>query len=119
AIFTVVALSVTILTGWAGQLSLGQFAFVGIGAMGTASLVERGMPFGIAVVCMGIAGAAVAVLVGLPALRVEGLYLAVTTLAFAVAVRAFVLPSDLLLGNRSELSLPRPKLGPIDFRAQG
>ena len=47
--FAICALSVTILTGWAGQLSLGQFAFVGFGAMGTVALHNRGMPFAIAV----------------------------------------------------------------------
>ena len=48
SLFVLIGLSLTVLTGWAGQLSLGQFAFVGLGAFGTASLVSRGMPFGVA-----------------------------------------------------------------------
>ena len=54
-IFALVALSVTVLTGWAGQLSLGQFAFVGLGAMTTARWSSRGMPFGAAVVYATVA----------------------------------------------------------------
>ncbi|MDT5257448.1 MAG: hypothetical protein QOD10_2528, partial [Mycobacterium sp.] len=90
-IFAMVALSVTVLTGWGGQLSLGQFAFVGLGAMVTAALVDRGMPFGYAVGYATVAGVVAALLIGFPALRVRGLFLAVTTLAFAVAARGYIL----------------------------
>ena len=105
-LYTVVALSLTLLTGWAGQLSLGQFAFVGLGALLTGSLMQGmsfevfgagvelpSIPFELAVVLAVVVAALVAMVVGTPALRVRGLFLAVTTLAFAVmatdlAVRA-------------------------------
>ena len=45
-IFAMIGISIVILTGWAGQLSLGQMAFVGVGAMGTAALAGRGVPVG-------------------------------------------------------------------------
>src|SRR6266566_3455734 len=63
-LFAMVGLSVTILTGWAGQLSLGQFAFVGFGAMSTVALHNRGMPFAIAVFYATVAGVLVALAVG-------------------------------------------------------
>jgi branched-chain amino acid transport system permease protein len=84
--FAIVILSITVLTGWAGQVSLGQMGFVAIGAAFGAHVVAAwGWDLALALPVVGLAGAAVAVVVGLPALRLRGLYLAVTTLAFALA----------------------------------
>lgn len=90
-VFAIVGSSVVVLTGWAGQVSLGQMALVGVGAaVGTWGIVEQGWePFS-AMVLAGPVGAVVAVLVGLPALRLRGLYLAVTTLALALAASEWV-----------------------------
>lgn len=116
-IFAIIGLSVTVLTGWAGQLSLGQFAFVGCGAALTTNLVGKGMPFGPAIAYATIATIGLAIIIGLPALRVRGLFLAVTTLGFAVAVDSYVVPE--LLGDSTGVPLvPRPELGPIDFASQ-
>ena len=80
-IFLIVALSSTVLTGWAGQLSLGQFAFVGIGAYAT-SYYSTALPYPVSLaIGVGI-GVGVAIAIGLPALRVRGLNLAIITLAF-------------------------------------
>ena len=118
-VFALVALSVTVLTGWGGQLSLGQFAFVGLGAVVTTALVRRGMPFGVAVAYGVVASVAVAMVVGLPALRVKGLFLAVTTVGFAVAVDSYVVRHPLFVGdNTSVATVPRPELGFIAFRSQ-
>jgi branched-chain amino acid transport system permease protein len=82
-------ISLVVLTGWAGQISLGQFGFAAIGAVVSSSLVVRhGADMFVTLVVAGIVGAAVAVVVGIPALRLQGLFLAVTTLAFAAAVAA-------------------------------
>lgn len=90
-IFGMVGLSLVVLTGWAGQISLGQFAFVGVGAVTAAKLfVDHGWDFWLTVVAAGVAGAVVAALVGLPALRVQGLLLAVTTLALAAAAEGYL-----------------------------
>ena len=87
AIYGIVVLSLVVLTGWGGQISLGQFGFVAVGgAIGGALMSRAHWPFPIALLIGSLAGAAVAVVVGLPALRIRGLFLAVTTLAFAVAV---------------------------------
>ena len=117
-IFALVALSVTVLTGWAGQLSLGQFAFVGLGAMTTAGLVGRGMPFGTAVIYATAASAIASVAIGAPALRVRGPLFAVLTLAFAVAANSWILNQSWFLGDRTLANLPRGKLGPFDLGSQ-
>jgi ABC-type branched-subunit amino acid transport system ATPase component/ABC-type branched-subunit amino acid transport system permease subunit len=92
AIYGIIAVSLVVLTGWAGQISLGQFAFVGVGAATTASLlVHARTDFFLALLLSAAAGATAAVLVGIPALRIPGLFLAVTTLSFAVPVSTYLL----------------------------
>ncbi|HEY2704536.1 MAG TPA: ATP-binding cassette domain-containing protein [Candidatus Dormibacteraeota bacterium] len=115
-IFAIVGISVVILSGWAGQVSLGQFAFCGIGAAVAGGLaVNHHADFFVTLLAAGLAGAAAALLIGLPALRVQGLFLAVVTLAFAVTVQNVVLDrqytSWLLPG------LDVPVLRPIIYRA--
>ena len=83
-IYGLVAVSLTVAIGWAGQISLGQFAFVGIGAYTAAHLLQQGWSLPIVVLVCGLVAAAFMVVVGLPALRVPGLTLAVTTLGLAV-----------------------------------
>ena len=91
-IFAVVALSLVVLTGWAGQISLGQMGIVAIGAAVGATCTSRwDVDLTLAVVIGAVAGAATAFLIGLPALRLRGMYLAVTTLAFALAVQSWLL----------------------------
>ncbi len=118
AIYAIVAVSVVVVTGWSGQLSLCQFAFVGVGAVVTYSLTARGMPYGWACLYASCAGATVAVVVGLPALRVRGLFLAVTTLGFAVAAQGWLLPHRRFLGDATSAFIPRGTLGPIDLASQ-
>jgi ABC-type branched-subunit amino acid transport system ATPase component/ABC-type branched-subunit amino acid transport system permease subunit len=95
AVCAMVAVSMVVLSGWAGQISLGQFAFAGIGAAVAGGLATRlGADFFVTLAAAGIAGAVAAVLIGLPALRVQGLFLAVVTLAFAATVRNLFLSRD-------------------------
>ena len=84
----IVTLSLLLLTGWAGQISLGQFGFAAVGAWVAAVL---GWPFPFGFLAGAVAGAGAAVIVGGSALRLRGLHLAVATLAFAVAVPAILL----------------------------
>jgi branched-chain amino acid transport system permease protein len=91
-IFVVVGLSLVVLTGWAGQVSLGQIAFLGIGAaVGGYLIASRGWDVSLAVLAAGLAGALAAVLIGLPALRIRGLFLAVVTLALSLATSSVLL----------------------------
>lgn len=91
-VFAVIGMSLVVLSGWAGQISLGQMAFVGIGAAVSAKCtIEWNADITLALAAGGLAGAASAFVVGLPALRLRGLYLAVTTLVFALAVNSWFL----------------------------
>lgn len=87
-----VAVSLVVLTGWGGNISLGQFAFVGMGAVVAGNLMERtGLDYFLVLVAAGAVGAGLALLVGLPALRIKGPFLAVTTLGLAVAFDTYLL----------------------------
>ncbi len=91
-VFAIVGLSLVILTGWAGQVSLGQMGFVAVGAAVGAWLTNtHGYDLSVGLVGAGLAGGFVALLVGLPALRLRGLSLAVVTLAFNVATASYLL----------------------------
>jgi ABC-type branched-subunit amino acid transport system ATPase component/ABC-type branched-subunit amino acid transport system permease subunit len=91
-IFGIVAVSLVCLSGWSGNISLGQFAFAGIGGVIAGDLIEKSnVDFFVSLLCAAVGGAVLAVLVGLPALRIRGMFLAATTLALAVAVDSFFL----------------------------
>jgi ABC-type branched-subunit amino acid transport system ATPase component/ABC-type branched-subunit amino acid transport system permease subunit len=117
-LFALIGLSVTVLTGWAGQLSLGQFGFVGLGAFVTAGLTGRGVPFLSAVGYGVVAGVVAALLIGFPALRVRGLFLAVTTLGFAVAARTWLFEQPVFLGTDTVAFVPRPTVVGLDLTSQ-
>lgn len=87
----IIALSLVILTGWAGQVSLGQYAFVAVGAVVAGGATSRGgVPFLLSLPLGALVAAALAVLVGLPALRVKGLFLGVATFGLTVATTALL-----------------------------
>jgi len=108
-IYGVIALSLTVLTGWAGQVSLGQFGLVAAGAVMAAHL-GGSVPLVLLLPFAGAVTAVIAVVVGLPALRVRGLYLAVSTLAFALWMQVSVLATSCwtvpLVGKRVCTGLP-------------
>lgn len=82
--YAIVGLSLLVLSGWTGQISLGQFGLAGVGAWVASWLAgTAGLSFWVTVPLGAVAGTLAALVVGLPALRIRGLYLAITTLAFA------------------------------------
>ena len=100
-IYAIVAVSMVILTGWAGQISLGQFGLVGVGAALAGGLAaDHNVDFFAAMFLGVVAGALVATVIGIPALRVPGLYLAVTTLAFGGAVEFYFLNKSYWIGSK-------------------
>lgn len=137
AAFAICGVSLTVLTGWAGQLSLGQMAFAGLGALLAASF-QRGFDLGIGwrddqlfaihldpiptFVAIALATALVAGLaavIGLGALRVRGLLLAVSTFAFAVAAQQYLFRRPVLSGGQSaSVPLPRGTLFGLDLTSQ-
>lgn len=110
-LFAMIGLSLLVLTGWAGQISLAQMAFAGIGAYVTARL---GAPFPIPVLTGALAGALAAVAVGVPALRLRGLHLAITTLALSLATVSILLEPR-YLGRYLPDAVERPQFLGIDF----
>ena len=91
-IVSILAVSLVLLTGWAGHVSLGQLAFGAVGgAVGAWATQSAGWDLGIALLLGGATGAALAAVVGIPAARAGGLTLAVTTLALAPAVLYWLL----------------------------
>jgi ABC-type branched-subunit amino acid transport system permease subunit len=117
AAYAILALSTTVIVGVAGQVSLGQVGFFGVGAAVSYQLsVSVGVPFWLAFLGAGVAGAVASVLVGLPALRVPGLLFAVTSLGFALVAQSWLLAKPWLIG--AGLTVPRPIAGPIDLAGQ-
>ena len=116
--YLIVALSLLVLSGWAGQISLGQFAFVGVGAATGAYMIHHWrMDLLLVLVISGTIGAVVAVLVGIPALRIKGLFLAVATLGFSFACNSYFLSSNHFSWIPSQFDqIPRlPVFGRIDI----
>jgi branched-chain amino acid transport system permease protein len=94
-VWAMVGVSLVVLTGWGGHISLGQFGIVGVGAVVGGNLVAKShTDLFLALIAAGVAGALTALIVGLPALRIQGLFLAVTTLAFAIALNAYFFNPD-------------------------
>lgn len=121
-LYAMVAVSLVVLTGWAGQISLGHMGLVGVSAAVASGLAaDRNLDFFV-VLAAGVAvGVAVSVLVGVPAVRVQGLFLAVTTLAFAGAAQFYLLKegypiADAILPSIDPPRVRRPVLwGRIDL----
>ncbi|NUP31195.1 MAG: ATP-binding cassette domain-containing protein [Streptomycetaceae bacterium] len=130
--YAICAASVTVLTGWAGQLSLGQMAFAGLGALTAAALnrglrIElgenvytfRGLTFPAAVAAATLVTAVIAAVIGAGALRVRGLLLAVSTFAFAVAAEQYFYRRKLFHDEGMETaSFPRGTVFGIDVSSQ-
>ncbi len=113
-IYAVIALSLTVLTGWAGQVSLGQFGLVAVGAL-MASHLGSSVPLILLLPFAGAVTAVVAVVIGLPALRVRGLYLAVSTLAFSLWLMGPVLATTCWTVPRArQAALHRPPQPAVD-----
>jgi branched-chain amino acid transport system permease protein len=91
-IYALVAASIVVVTGWAGQVSLAQVAFMAVGGcVGAIATGTWHLDLSLALLVSGAAGVVVAVVVGLPALRMKGLFLAVSTLGFGLATSAYFL----------------------------
>jgi branched-chain amino acid transport system permease protein len=106
-----VFLSVLVLTGWAGQISLGQMAFAGVGAW-TVGVTD--LPFLIALVAGALAGGLLALATGVPGLRLRGLHLAIITLALSLSVTSYLL-NPKYLGKHLRQTIARPETFGMDL----
>jgi branched-chain amino acid transport system permease protein len=95
--YGLIGLSIIVLTGWTGQISLAVLAFAGAGAFGAALLsTQAHLPFWLVVPLAGVVGIPLAVIVGVPALRLRGFFLALATLAFMVACDSWLFTQSFL-----------------------
>jgi sulfate-transporting ATPase len=115
-IFSLLALSLVVLTGWVGQVSLAQAAFFGMGGFVASNLATRAdLPFPLVVVLTPIALVPFAAVVGLPALRLRGLLLAIMTLAFGVLAYNTLFQWTTFTGGLDGSILPTPTLFGADL----
>jgi ABC-type branched-subunit amino acid transport system permease subunit len=115
-ILSIIFLSITVITGFAGQVSLCQATFAAIGACATGQLAtKQGMSVLVAMVLGAVIAAAVGALVAIPALRLGGIFLSLATLAFAFFFQNVLLQIDWISGGVLPIAAPRPLIGSIDF----
>lgn len=111
AVFGIVALSMNIIVGYTGQVSLGHAAFLGLGAFGAGNaLSEFGMPYLAALAAAAIAAGLAAAILGIAALRLTGLYLALVTIVFGLFAQETLFNIRALTGGGAGQSMPRPSL---------
>jgi len=104
----VVGCSIVILTGWSGQVGLGQMSFAAVGGViGAVALIDWHWDLSLTLLLAGVVAGAVAVVVGLPTLRLDGMFAAVTTLAFALAASGYLLvPAEFSWIPQGQVGVP-------------
>jgi ABC-type branched-subunit amino acid transport system permease subunit len=115
-VYALIALTLVVLTGWAGQISLAQFSFVGIGAFTAGHLAGHGGQHFLFAALMGMLFAVpLGIVVGLISLRLSGLYLALGTLAFALIMDNLVFNRSDVSGGLTGITVPEPHIFGIAF----
>ena len=109
-IYAIAGLGLMLLAGFTGQFSIGHAAFLGVGAYTQAVFTNMGLPFPFALALAGMLSAAVGVVVGLPALRVKGIYLGIATIAFAFIVEEVFARWESVTGGNSGIHIKAPNL---------
>jgi branched-chain amino acid transport system permease protein len=113
-VFAIAALGLNLLTGQAGQVSIGNAAFMSIGAFTSAVLVTKtGLPIPVAVIAAAAMAALFGLVIGLPALRMKGFYLAIATMAFGVVVEQLIAVVPALGSHDGLRDLPSPVKGEL------
>ena len=106
-IYGIVGLGLMLLSGYTGLFSIGHAAFLGVGAYTEAVLVNHGWPFPVAMAMAALLSALVGVVVGLPALRVKGIYLGIATIAMAFIVQEILSRWDSVTGGNAGISVKK------------
>jgi len=115
------ALGLNILVGYTGQISIGHAAFMSVGAYTAANLAVRlGLPFWITLPAGGMMAAVIGVIVGMPSLRIKGLYLAIATLAGQLIIEWTINHVPAISGGaQASIQVERPSLFGVSFNTQG
>jgi branched-chain amino acid transport system permease protein len=116
-IYGIVGLGLMLLIGFTGQVSLGHAAFMGVGAYTHVLLIAAGWPFLLSICAAALLTAAVGVVVGLPALRVRGIYLAIATMAFGFIVEEVTARWESVTGGNSGLQVHPPAIAGFKFES--
>lgn len=114
-IMCVVSLGLMVLVGYTGQVSLGHSAFVAIGAYGHAWLLSQGVPLLPSLVLAASITGVIGFVIGLPAIRISGLYLAMVTLAFAILVEIVIGRWKSVTGGFNGVQVNSPSLFGLDL----
>jgi branched-chain amino acid transport system permease protein len=114
------ALGLNILVGYTGQVSIGHGAFMSVGAYTAANLAIRlGSPWPVNLLAGGLMAAAVGAVVGIPSLRIKGLYLAIATLAGQLIIEWTINHVTFISGGvQASIDVPRPRLGSYVIASQ-
>ena len=112
----IAALGLNLLTGYTGQISLGHAAFFTIGSYASAILTGRcEISFWLALPASGLIAALAGVVIGLPALRLKRLFLAISTMGFGLIVEEVIIQWEGLTNSINGLSVSRPSIGSFNF----
>ena len=104
----IAAMSLNLLLGYAGQISLGHAGLLGVGAFTAGNMtMQLHLPMAFSIVVAVVVSAAVALVIGIPALRLRGLYLAIATVLFALAMQYTVFPSHAVSSGSAGVAVPR------------
>jgi branched-chain amino acid transport system permease protein len=119
-IFTLVALGLNFLTGFAGQISLCHAAFFGVGAYATAILTQKaGVPYLLSLFAGALLTTAIGAIVAIPALRLRNIYLAIATLGFGVVLQKIIFEWRGLTGGGGGMALTAPRIAGYELGATG
>jgi branched-chain amino acid transport system permease protein len=114
-IYAIAGIGLMLLVGYTGLVSLGHAAFLAIGAYAHAYLLSRGWPFPLSLITAGLFTATVGAIVGLPAMRMTGIYLAIATLAFAIIVEQVIAHWESVTGGNRGMLVPDAQIFGIDL----
>ena len=109
-IYSIAGLGLMLLAGFTGLFSMGHAAFLGVGAYTHAVLTNMGLPFPLALACAAGLSAAVGLIVGLPALRVKGIYLGLATLSFGFIVEEVLARWESVTGGNAGIHIKHPDI---------
>ncbi len=109
-IYALIGVGLMLLTGYTGQVSLGHAAFLAVGAYTEAVLQAKGLPFAVSLAAAAVLAGLAGLAIGLPALRLTGIYLAIATLAFGFIVQEAVTRWESVTNGNSGMSLSAVQL---------
>ncbi|MBU0515043.1 MAG: branched-chain amino acid ABC transporter permease [Proteobacteria bacterium] len=116
--FSIAAIGLMLLTGYTGQISLGHAAFFAIGSYTSAILTNNGVPFVLALPAAGLMAGLMGIIIGLPALRLSGLYLAIATMGFAFIVEEVLSRWESLTNGNQGMTVEPASIGPLVLESE-